>query len=196
VCQYLYALATLHWATVKRILRYLKGTIKLGVKISKSPSILVSAFTDVDWAGCTDDHRSTGGFVVFLGSNLISWSARKQTTVSRSSTEEEYKTLANATAEIMWVQSLLQELKIRAPRTAKIWCDNIGAKYLSANPVFHGRTKHIEIDYHFVRERVAHKQLEVEFVSTKDQVADGMTKALPIRQMEIFRYNLNLASSD
>jgi hypothetical protein len=86
MCQYLHAPTTLHWATVKRILRYLKGTIKLGLKISKSPSVLVSAFTDVDWAGCTDDHRSTRGFIVFLGSNLISWSAQKQPTVSRSST--------------------------------------------------------------------------------------------------------------
>jgi hypothetical protein len=131
-----------------------------------------------------------------LGSNLISWSAQKQAIVSRSSTELEYKALVNATAEIMWVQSLLQELRIRAPRTAKIWCGNIRAKYLSTNPVFHGRTKHIEIDYHFVRARVAHKQLEVEFVSTKDQVADGMTKALHVRQMGIFIYNLNLASSN
>ena len=91
-----------------------------------------------------------GGFAVFLGSNLISWTARKQPTVSRSSTEAEYKSLANATAEMMWVQKLLQELGVQHPSAALLWCDNLGAKYLSENPIFHARTKHIEIDFHFV----------------------------------------------
>lgn len=192
VCQYLHAPTTDHWAAVKRILRYIKHTVKLGLQINKSSSLLVSAFTDADWVGCLDDRRSTGGFAVFVGPNLVSWSARKQATVSRSSIEAEYKALANATAEIMWIQTLLQELGVKGPRAAKVWCDNIGAKYLTANPVFHARTKHIEVDYHFVRERVARKLLEVEYVSSKDQVADGFIKTLTVRQMEMFRNNLNL----
>ncbi|XP_012701436.1 uncharacterized protein LOC105914402 [Setaria italica] len=196
VCQYLHAPTTLHWAAVKRILRYLKHTMKIGLRISKTSSLLVSAFSDADWAGDVDDRRSTGGFAVFLGSNLIAWSARKQATVSRSSTEAEYKAVANATAEIMWIQILLYELGIQAPRAAKLWCDNIGAKYLSANPVFHARTKHIEVDYHFVRERVARRLLDIEFISTRDQVADGFTKPLPVRQLEMFKNNLNLRSLD
>lgn len=112
--------------------------------------------------------------------------------MSRSSTEAEYKAVANATAEIMWVQTLLKELGINSPSVAKLWCDNIGAMYLSANPVFHARTKHIEVDYHFVRERVKNKLLDIEFVSSGDQVADGFTKPLPITQLEKFQYNLNL----
>ena len=153
---------------------------------------MVSAFSDADWAGNVDDRRSTGGFTVFLGSNLVSWSARKQATVSRSSTESEYKAIANATAEIMWVQTLLRELGVRSPQAARLWCDNIGAKYLSANPVFHARTKHIEVDYHFVRERVSQKLLEIEYISSGDQVADGFTKPLSVRLMENFKANLNL----
>jgi histone deacetylase 1/2 len=164
VCQFLHAPTTTHWAAVKRILRYLKQSTRVGLKISKSHSLLVSAFSDADWAGCLDDRHSTGGFVVFLGTNLVSWSARKQATVSRSSTEAEYKALANATAEVMWIQTLLMELGVRAPRAAKLWCDNIGAKYLSANPVFHARTKHIEVDFHFVRERVARKLLDIGYI--------------------------------
>jgi histone deacetylase 1/2 len=155
-------------------------------------STLVSAFSDADWAGNVDDRKSTGGFAVFIGSNLVSWSARKQATVSRSSTESEYKAMANATAEIMWVQTLLKELEVKNPHAAKLWCDNLGAKYLSANPVFHARTKHIEVDFHFVRERVTQKLLEIEFIPSGDQIADGFTKSLSVRLFENFKTNLNL----
>jgi histone deacetylase 1/2 len=192
VCQYLHAPTTAHWSAVKRILRYLKNTSSIGLILRRSPSMLVSGFSDADWAGCLDDRRSTGGFAIFLGPNLVSWCAKKQATVSRSSTEAEYKAVANATAEIMWIQSLLRELGVKAPPAARLWCDNLGAKYLSSNPVFHARTKHIEVDYHFVRERVARQLLKIGFVSTNDQVADGFTKALSTQKLELFRHNLNL----
>jgi histone deacetylase 1/2 len=192
VCQFLHAPTTTHWTAVKRILRYVSGTVGLGLSFRKSSSTLVSAFSDADWAGCVDDRRSTGGFAVYFGSNLISWSARKQATVSRSSTEAEYKSLANATAEIIWIESLLGELGIQRNQTSCLWCDNMGATYLSANPIFHAKTKHIEIDFHFVRERVSRKQLEIRFIPSRDQVADGFTKALPSRQLEEFKHNLNL----
>jgi hypothetical protein len=129
---------------------------------------------------------------VFEKNNLVSWSARKQPTVSRSSTEAEYKALANATGELMWIQSLLYELKVPCTTAARIWCDNIGATYLTANPMFHGRVKHIEIDFHFVRERVARKLLEVRLISIEDQIADGFTKALTMKKLASFRDNLNL----
>jgi hypothetical protein len=194
VCQYLHAPTTVHWSAVKRILRYVSGTIKLGLKIKRSNSTLVSAFSDADWVGCVDDRRSTGGFAVFLGNNLISWMAKKQAIVSRSSTEAEYKALANATAEMMWVQKLLKELRIQHPSAARLWCDNLGAKYLSANPIFHARTKHIEIDFHFVRERVANKLLDIRFINSVDQLADGFTKAVPAVKMKQFTSNLGLVS--
>ena len=165
-----------------------------GLKIRRSKSMMVSAFSDADWARCVDDRRSTGGFVVFLGDNLVSWTARKQATVSRSSTEAEYKALANATAEVMWVQKLLTELRIDHPLAARLWCDNLGAKYLSTNPVFHARTKHIEIDFHFVRERVAKKLLDIRFINSGDQLADGFTKAITAAKLRQFRVNLNLSS--
>jgi hypothetical protein len=163
--------------------------------IRKSNSRLVSAFSDADWARCPDDRKSTGGFAVFLGCNLISWSARKQPTVSRSSTEAEYKALANAAAEVMWIQKLLAELKISHPRAARLWCDNLGAKYLTENPVFHARTKHVEIDFHFVREQVAKKLLEVRFIGTGDQSADTFTNLVLAERLRTFKYNLNIVES-
>ncbi|XP_071679967.1 uncharacterized protein [Lolium perenne] len=192
VCQYLHAPTTVHWTAAKRILRYVKHTLSMGITFMKSNSSLVSAFSDADWAGCPDDRRSTRGFAVIFGPNLISWSAKKQATVSRSSTEAEYKSVANATAEIIWVQSLLKELGVKLRQPPCLWCDNLGATYLSANPVFHARAKHIEIDFHFVRERVLRRQLEIRFIPSKDQVADGFTKPLPVRSFEEFRFNLNL----
>ncbi|WVZ48786.1 hypothetical protein U9M48_000195 [Paspalum notatum var. saurae] len=192
VCQFLHAPTTDHWTAVKRILRYVQGTIGYGLKLQKSPSMLVSAFSDADWAGSIDDRRSTSGFYIFLGSNLISWSARKQATVSRSSTEAEYKAMANATAEIIWIQTLLKELGLDSPKSARLWCDNLGATYLSANPVFHARTKHIEVDYHFVRERVAQRLLDIQIISTHDQIADGLTKVLSTTKLRGFCCNLNL----
>jgi hypothetical protein len=192
VCQFLHAPSSEHLTAVKRIIRYLKYTIDTGIRFEKSGSMLVSAFSDLDWAGDCDDRPSTSGFAVYLGKNLVSWSARKQPTVSRSSTEAEYKALANATVELMWVQTLLKELRVPSPSSARIWCDKICATYLTANPVFHGRTKHVKVDFHFVRERVANKLLDVRLISTDDQVADGFTKPLMTKKLVLFRNNLNL----
>jgi hypothetical protein len=166
----------------------------MGLYFDKSGSLLLSAFSDADWAGDSDDRRSTGGFAVFFGGNLISWGSRKQSTVSRSSTEAEYKAIADATAEIIWLQVLLRELGVNLSRPPTLWCDNIGASYLSANPVFHRRSKHVEVDYHFVRERVSSQQLDVRIISTKDQVADIMTKPLPVTSFNFFQRNLNIVT--
>ncbi|CAM8885812.1 unnamed protein product [Rhodiola kirilowii] len=194
VCQYLSNPTDIHWEAVKRILRYVKGTIDTGLKFRRSSLTRLSIFTDADWAGCTDDRRSTSGFAIFLGPNLISWSAKKQPTVSRSSTEAEYKALANGTAEAIWIQSVLKELGVEQKQPPILWCDNLGSTYLTANPVFHARTKHIEIDFHFVREKAAQGALDVRFISTNDQLADVFTKPATRQMLHRFRNNLNLVN--
>jgi hypothetical protein len=178
VCQFMHKPSTVHFVAAKRILRYLKGTLHKGVLFQPGHLALI-AFTDADWAGDLSDKRFTSGVIVFLGHNPITWLAKKQHTISRSSTEVEYRSLANGAAELAWLRQVLCDLKLFLPSAPLIWCDNTSALALASNPVFHGRTKHIEVDYHFVREKVVCGDLLLQFICTHDQLADIFTKALP-----------------
>ncbi|XP_019161038.1 PREDICTED: uncharacterized protein LOC109157641 [Ipomoea nil] len=192
LCQFMHSPTTEHWGLVKRVLRYIKGTISLGLRFSPSSTTHIQAYSDSDWAGCPIDRKSISGFAVYLGSNLISWLSKKQRTVARSSTEAEYKALADVSAEVTWVISLLRELGLHSGEPASLWCDNLGATYLCANPVFHARTKHVEIDYHFVRDKVASGKFVVNYISTTDQLADIFTKPLPAPRFATLRDKLNI----
>ena len=162
---------------LKRVLRYLKSTISNGLHLTRSSNISLTSFCDADWAGDTIDRKSTGAYLIYFGPNIVSWSCKKQPTVAKSSTEAEYRTIAATTHELIWVQNLLQELQIPVIAPT-IFSDNIGATYLCANPVFHSRMKHIAIDYHFVRDLVSDKKLQVSHVPTSHQLADLLTKSL------------------
>jgi len=175
LCQHLQAPTSAHWTTAKRVLRYLKHTLDHGL-FYKPGSFGINAYCDSDWAGDPDDRRSTCGYGVFVGHNLISWSAKKQPVVSKSSTEAEYRCLALVTAEVYWLRMLLRELQVSLASAPVVWCDNISALALASNPIFHARSKHIEVDYHFVREKVANKDILLQHVPTSLQPADIFTK--------------------
>jgi hypothetical protein len=140
--------------------------------------IQLNAYCDSDWAGDPIDHRSTSGYGVFLGHCLISWQAKKQPVVFRSSTEAKYRSMAIATAELYWLRMFFRELNISLSTPPSLWCDNIGALALTSNPVYHAQTKHIEVDYHFIREKILHKDMVACYISTEDQSAYIFTKGL------------------
>lgn len=175
----MHSLTVNHWSVVKHLLKYLQHTKTWSFIIFVSPYLHLQAFTNADYAGSIADRKSTGGFAIFLGDNLISWTSKKQWTVVCSSTESKSKALADEATELTWIQSLLFELGIHPPNAPTLWYDNIVATYLCHNPIFHVRKKHAEIDYHFVRDKVARKNLHVCFISTKDQPTDVLTKPLP-----------------
>lgn len=184
-----------HWLAVKRILRYLQGTRDMGLHLEVCSSPRLKALCDADWGSDPTDRRSISGFCIYLGSNLVSWVSKKQSVVARSSTEAEYRALAVTVAEVMWLQSLLFELHYQPCREPPIvYCDNLSAILMSANPVLHSRTKHLELDVYFVREKVQQDVISVCHISAKDQIADTLTKPLSKGQFLLLRDKLKVQS--
>ena len=184
-----------HLAFLKRVLRYVRDTTGLGLHLRASSHLDISAYSDADWAGCPDTRRSTSGYCIYLGDSLVSWSSKRQAIVSRSSAEEEYRGVANAAAECCWLRHLLGELHVPVDTATIIYCDNVSAVYLSENPVHHGRTKHVELDVHFVREKVAVGDVRVLHVPTRQQLADIMTKGLPSALFDAFCTSLSIVTN-
>ena len=192
ICLFMHDPREPHYVALKRILRYLRGTLDHGLQLHRSPTTQLIAYTDADWAGCPSTRQSTSGYCVFLGDNHITWSSKRQQVISRSSTEAEYRGVANVVAETAWVRNLLQELLVPVRSATLVYCDNVSAVYLSSNPVQHQRTKHIEIDIHFVRDLVATGHIRVLHVPSRYQYADIFTKGLPSPLFTEFRSSLSV----
>ncbi|KAI5332873.1 hypothetical protein L3X38_023002 [Prunus dulcis] len=194
VCQHMHNPRESHLAAVKRILRYLKGTLHLGLWFKKGQPLL-QAFSNADWAGCPVDRRSTSGLCVFLGPNLLSWSAKKQTTVARSSTEAEYRSVALAAAELVYLAKLFKDIGFFLGTPPLLWVDNQSAISLASNPVFHARTKHVEVDYHFTRELVQNGSFRLHYVCSSNQLADIFTKSLSSSRFVYLRSKLSVCDT-
>ena len=166
-----------HWQGVKRIFRYLKGTKAQCLRFQADKKELVG-YCDADWGGDRDDRKSTGGYAFLLAGGAISWSSKKQPTVALSTTEAEYMAVSQGTREAIWLRRLLHELGFGAAGPVRIFNDNLGCVALTRNAVYHARTKHIDIQHHFVREKVECQEVDVRSVGTDGMVADIMTKGL------------------
>jgi len=171
-----------HMNAALKVVKYLKGCPGLGIFLSRDCNMKMTAFCDTDYATYPMTRRSITGFCIKLGESLISWKMKKQSTVSLSSAEAEYRAMAKTTCEVIWIRGLLSDLGLQVSGPTYLFCDNNAALKLAANPVFHERTKHIEVDCHFTRDKIREGILVTKGIGTMDQPADIFTKPLCQRQ--------------
>ncbi|CAL1398408.1 unnamed protein product [Linum trigynum] len=193
LCQFQDAPTTVHNKALHRVFRYLKNSPGQGVFYPSDSTMQLTGFSDSDWATCPDSRRSITGFCTFLGKGLISWKSKKQSTVSKSSSEAEYRALAHLSCEVQWLVRLLADFGIDHPSPVMVFCDNQSAIHIARNPVFHERTKHIEVDCHVIRERLTNGLISLHHLSTVHQLADLFTKSLGIDRFNLLLSKLGVS---
>ncbi|KAK9069971.1 hypothetical protein SSX86_010369 [Deinandra increscens subsp. villosa] len=181
-----------HLQIALRLLRYLKKSPGMGILFTPGSVNDVKVYTDADWAKCLQTRKSVTGYCVFLGNTLISWKSKKQSTISRSTAESEYRAMCAGTCEIMWLINLLSELNIKVDLPVPLMCDNTAAISISSNPVFHDKTKHFELDLYFLRDQIVKGCIKPVSVPSEAQLADLFTKGLLVQQHELFCNKLNM----
>jgi hypothetical protein len=191
ISKFMHAPRTTHLNTIDRILRYLKGTPGKRIWMKNNNSNEIYGYSDADWAG-SFDRKSTTDFCIFIGRNLATWKNKKQNSVARSSAEMEYRAMASTASELIWIKQLLTDMGIEKKNLMKMFCDSQAARHIASNPVFHERTKYIEIDCHFIREKIQSKEIETPYVKSGDQLADIFTKGLDPRLFERNSRNLGM----
>ncbi|KAL2233050.1 UNVERIFIED_CONTAM: Retrovirus-related Pol polyprotein from transposon RE2 [Sesamum indicum] len=179
--QYLNQPCDSHWKAVLHVVRYFKGCPSKGLYFPATNTFTIRAFCDADWASCLDSRRSLTGYCIFLGDALVSWKTKKQTTVSRSTAESEYRSLASTVCELRWISYIMSDLDVPVSLPIDLYCDNKAALHIMANPVFHKRTKHIELDCHLVRDAYKDGFVSPSFVPGFQQLADVFTKSVPLQ---------------
>ncbi|CAM8937957.1 unnamed protein product [Rhodiola kirilowii] len=192
--QYMQSPTEEHMRAALRLLRYIKNAPAQGILFPASSSLQLHAFCDADWAACPLTRRSITGHCVLLGSSVISWKTKKQPVVSRSSAESEYRAMAAACCELVWLSRLLGDMGVHVASSIPLHCDNKAAIHIAHNPVFHERTKYIEIDCHLVRAHVLSGFINPVHVGTADQPADIFTKSLQRDQLQYLCSKLGVSN--
>jgi hypothetical protein len=172
----------MHLVALKRILRYLKGTLNLGIlyKCKTDKNLVLQGWSDSDYAGDHDDRKSTSGYIFTMGTSAICWSSKKQPIVTLSTTEAEFVSSASCVCQCIWVRSILKRLNVKQDGSTFINCDNSSSIKLSKNPILHDRCKHIDVRFHFLRDLNKEGTIELRYCRSQDQLADMMTKALKL----------------
>ncbi|BFG20722.1 hypothetical protein CerSpe_069960 [Prunus speciosa] len=178
VSQFMHQPSEAHMNAVTRIMRYLKAAPAKGLIFSKHTHMDPEGYTDADWAGSITDRRSTSGYFTFVGGNLVTWRSKKQKVVARSSAEAEFRGMAQGVCELLWLRRLLKDLGVKPLKATNLYCDNKSAIEIAHNPVQHDRTKHVEVDRHFIKEKLERGIIKFPFVNSENQLADILTKAV------------------
>ena len=192
ISRYMSKPTELHLTAAKRILRYLQGTTAYGIFYQKKGNSELIGFTDSDYAGCVEDRKSTTGYAFILSDAAVAWSSRKQAIVTLSTTEAEFVAAATSTCQLIWMKRILKRIGYAGSSSPVIFCDNSSAIKLSKNPVMHGKSKHIDVRFHFLRDLVNEGEVQLKFCGTRDQVADIFTKPLKLEAFEDFRSKLGV----
>ena len=185
--QFMQSPSQTHWTAVKRVLRYIKGTLDYGLKFSYSDNFVLYGYSDSDWAGCVMSRKSTSGHVFRIGECTVSWRSKKQPVVALSSTEAEYVALCEAAQETTWLRHLLYDIGLQQTEPTTVYEDNQGSIALARNPKDHPRTKHVDVKYHFIRDTIERKRMNVVYCPTAEMVADTFTKGLARTSFERHR---------
>jgi hypothetical protein len=180
---------------VKRIFKYLKGTMTYGLWYPRNQNLQLTAYSDADWANCVDERKNTSGGSFFLGDSLVASLSKKQGSISSSTTEAEYIVAATYCTQVLWMIQTLADLEVKYAAPIPIHCDNTSAINVSKNPVFHSKTKHIPIKYHFLREQVSNQIVQVHYIPTTKQIANIFTKPPPKTPFEYLRQKLGVIPS-
>ena len=178
VSQFMHSPSKSQVDVVYRILKYLKGTPRRGLLFRKNEERKVEVYVDADWAGSITDRRSTSGYCSYVWGNLVTWQSKKQTVVAQSSAKAKLRSTALGIGEVIWIKMLLQELSIESETPLQVYCDNQAVISISHNPIHHDSTKHVEVDRHFIKEKIDDRTISVTYVPTTQQTMDILTKAL------------------